>query len=147
MKKTVWSFGLLSAALSIVMMAVTLPFIRPGRYTTADVLGYTSIVLSALLVFFGVRSYREGAGGGRLTLGRGLIVGVLIPLRSTLVYAAACELVYFKLVPDFGERFAAGMLHRVREAGGTPEAVAATEQQARTLKRLYDHPGSNAALT
>ena len=28
-----------------------------------------------------------------------------------------------------------------------PEAVAATEQQARTLKRLYDHPAGNAALT
>lgn len=41
----------------------------------ADALGYTSIVMSALLVFFGIRSYREHAGGGRITFARGIAVG------------------------------------------------------------------------
>jgi uncharacterized protein DUF4199 len=147
MKKTVWSFGLISAAVSIVMMLVTLPFIEPGRYGTADVLGYTSIVLSALLVFFGIRSYRENAGGGRLSFGRGLSVGLLITLISCVCYAAAFEVVYFKVVPDFGEKFAACMVERTRASGGTPQAVAAAERQAGTLKRLYDHPATNAALS
>ena len=62
------------------MMFITVPFIRPESQGTADVLGYTSILLSALFVFFGIRSYRENAGEGRMTFGRGLAVGLHRPI-------------------------------------------------------------------
>jgi hypothetical protein len=52
MKKTMLTFGLLSAAVSVALMLATIPFIYSLRHETADVLGYTSIVLSALVVFF-----------------------------------------------------------------------------------------------
>ena len=48
MKKTVIVFGLISGAISSLMMAATVPFANHQSY----VLGYTSIVLSFLLVFF-----------------------------------------------------------------------------------------------
>ena len=75
MKKTTLTYGLLSAAVSTAMMFITLPFIRPESQGTADVLGYTSILLSALFVFLGIRSYRENAGEGRMTFSRGLASG------------------------------------------------------------------------
>src|SRR5688500_4701476 len=123
MKKTVLTFGLLSAAVAIAMMAVTVPFIDSDSMGTADVLGYTSMLLSALFVFFGVRSYRESAGEGRLTFGRGLAVGLLITLISTVLYAAAFEIMYFKLVPDFGETFSACLVARVSVSGGIPHTI------------------------
>lgn len=49
------------------MMLVSIPFVDKIGWEKGEILGYTTIVLSALLVFFGVRSYRENAGGGRLT--------------------------------------------------------------------------------
>lgn len=60
---------------------------------------------------------------------------------------AAFQLVYFRLVPDFGDRFAACMVHRTEDAGATPEEIAETARKAETLKGLYDSPGTNAALT
>lgn len=147
MKKTVVTFGLISAALSIVMMAATIPFINSVRYETADVLGYASIVLSALLVFFGIRSYRENAGGGRMTFGRGSAVGLLITLISCTCYIVAFQIIYFKLVPDFGDKFAACMVERVRASGGTEQQIDETAKQAQTFKQLYDNPATNAALT
>jgi Protein of unknown function (DUF4199) len=83
MKKTVLMFGLLAGALSASMMLITIPFAGAIGWEKGEILGYTGIVFSALLVFFGVRSYRENAGGGRLTFGRGLTVGVLITLLSS----------------------------------------------------------------
>jgi len=147
MKRTVLQFGLISGGVSIALMLATLPSIDAGRHGFADVLGYTSIVLSALLVFFGIRSYREKAGAGRLTFGRGLAVGLLITLVSCACYAVAFEIVYFKLMPQFGDKFAACMVERVRESGGTQEQIDATTKQARTLKQLYDSPLTNALLT
>lgn len=148
MRKTVLTFGLLSGAVSTVMMLVTEPFIDPAKHTTtADILGYSAMLLSAMLVFFGVRSYREHAGDGRLTFGRGVAVGLLITLVSTLCYIVAFEVMYFGIAPDFGERFSACMIERARAAGGGPQEIETVTEQARALKRLYDHPATNAALT
>jgi hypothetical protein len=50
-------------------------------------------------------------------------------------------------MPGFGDKFAACMVERVRAAGGSPEKLDETARQAQTLKRLYDNPMTNAALT
>ncbi len=47
----------------------TIPFVDKIGFEKGEILGDTTIVLSALLVFFGVRSYRENVAGGRLTSG------------------------------------------------------------------------------
>jgi len=147
MKKTVLTFGLISGALSIAMMLATMPLVDSLGYQKAEIVGYTTIVLSALLVFFGVRSYRENAGAGRMTFGRGFAVGVLITLISCLCYVVTFQIVYFKLVPDFGDKFAACMVERARASGASQQKIDETAKQAQTFKRLYDNPLTNAALT
>jgi hypothetical protein len=129
------------------MTLAAIPFINSMKLEIADVLGYSSMVLSALLVFFGIRWYREHAGEGGITFGRGFAVGLLITLVSCACYAVAFEIIYFKLVPDFGEKFAACMVERVRASGGTPEQIDIAAKQAQTFKRLFDNPATNAALT
>jgi hypothetical protein len=147
MKKTVLVFGLLSAAVSIAILAATIPTIYAHRFEASDVLGYSAIVLSALFVFFGIRSYRQGTGAGRISFGRALAVGVLISLVSCVLYAAAFQLMYFRLAPQFGEKFAACMVDRAREKGAADREIVETAKKARTLKDLYDQPLTNALLT
>jgi hypothetical protein len=144
--KTVCAFGLLSGALAVALMLATLPFIRSTELGTADLIGYTSIVISALVLFFGIRSHRQRAGG-RLTFRRGLGVGILITLISSACYMVAFQVVYFKTMPDFGERFSACMVERARANGATERELEETAAMASALKRLYDHPATNAALT
>ena len=58
MKNTVIKYGLISGALISVMMVLTIPFHdQIGFETTGIVVGYTTMVLAFLLVYFGVRSY------------------------------------------------------------------------------------------
>lgn len=147
MKKTVLTFGLISGAVSAGMMLATLPFIDTLDLGKADTLGYTSIVLSALLVFFGVRSYRENVGAGRLTFGRGFAVGILITLVSSACCVVAFEIIYFKLMPDFGEKFSACMVERARASGASPQKIDETARLAQSLRQMYDNPAINAALT
>jgi hypothetical protein len=147
MKKTVVTFGMLSGAVATATMLAVIPFLRSGRESLADVLGYTSMVLAALLVFFGIRSHREHGAAGRIGFGRGLAVGLLITLLSCAVQAVAFEIVYFALVPDFGNMFTACMVERARASGATPQQIEETRQRAQVLKRLYDQPATNAALT
>ena len=106
MRKTVLVFGLLSGAVSSAMMLLTVPFIdRLGFGSRSVVVGYTGIVASFLLVYFGIRSYRDRVAGGSLTFGRAFTVGILITLLSSACYVATWELVYFKLKPDFLDQY------------------------------------------
>ena len=65
MKKTVLTFGLISGAISAAMMLITISFVDKVGWEKGEILGYTTIVLSALLVFFGcvriARMSRVGA--------------------------------------------------------------------------------------
>jgi len=147
MKKTVLTFGLISGAISAAMMLGALPFADRIGFKWGEVLGYTSIVLSGLLIFFGIRSYRENQGGGRLTFWRGFAVGILITLVSSACYVAAWELVYYKLAPDFADKYAAHMVEKARASGASQQKVDEMVRQARDFKQMYDKPINNVAIT
>ena len=51
MKKTILTSGLLSGAVSALMMVATVPFADRIGFDKGAVIGYTAIVLSFLLVF------------------------------------------------------------------------------------------------
>jgi hypothetical protein len=148
MKKVVIVFGLISGAISSAMMFLTLPFVNSGAINNknGEVIGYTAIFLSFLLVFFGIRTYRENAGGA-ITFGRATAVGLLITLISCVFYVASWEIIYFKLMPDFGDKYAARMIDKMREKGATEAAIAAKKIEMEKMKAMYNKPLINAAVT
>jgi hypothetical protein len=86
MKKTILIFGLISGVISSLMMLATVPFLHSVSFDKGLVVGYTSIVLSFLLVFFGIRSYRDNVGNGQITFTKAFAVGISITLISCLFY-------------------------------------------------------------
>ena len=84
MKKIVLTFGLICGAIISGMFLVTLPFHDAIGFDRSLILGYTTMVLAFLLIFFGVRSYRDTIGGGRVGFGRALAVGSLIAVVASL---------------------------------------------------------------
>ena len=147
MKKTLLTFELISGAMYASMMLITVPFIDAIGWKKGEILGYTGIVLSAPLVFFGVRSYRENAGGGRLTFGRGFAVGILITLISSAGYVGTWEIVYFKFMPGFAEKYAAHMVERAKASGASPQKMDETERKAKQFTQMYHNPAINVAMT
>lgn len=146
MTKPVLTFGLMSGILSGALMVATLPFVVSHDMKSGAIIGYTGIVLSGLLIFFGVRSYREKAGG-RISFGRGLAVGALISVVSAVCYVATWETLYFGLMPDLGDHVAACMVERERASGGSDRDILEATKRAQSFKKLYANPAINAALT
>jgi len=142
MKKTVLTFGLISGTLMAAMMFATLPFTNsPWLQSHSMMIGYTTMVLSFMLVFFGVRSYRENVGG-TITFGRAFAVGILITLISSVLYVIAWEIMYFG-IPSFGERFMTMCVAHVKNSGASPEAIQTELDQLKYL----NNPFINAAMT
>ena len=147
MKKTVLIFGLLSGAVAAALMFLTLPFADRIGFERGLIVGYTTIILSFLLVFFGIRSYRENIGGGEISFGRAFAVGILITLISCICYVVAWEILYFKFMPDFADKYAAHAIEKLKAAGATAAAIQAQMDEAKNLKRILDNPFLNAAAT
>jgi len=142
MKKTILTFGLISGAVMAAMMFATLPFVDKIGFDKGVIVGYTSMVLSFLLVFFGIRSYRENIAGGTITFGRAFAVLILIALISSALYVITWEIIYFG-VPGFADKFLAMYTAQMKNSGASPQAI----QSQLDMMKSYNNPFFNAALT
>jgi len=148
MKRTVLIFGVISGVISSAMMFLTLPLEKRGtiNFENGEVIGYTAIFLSFLLVFFGIRAYREN-NGGTISFGRGFAVGILITLISCIFYVASWEVIYHEFMPDFADKYAAATVTKLREKGASDAAIAAKKKQMDQMKVMLANPAINAAMT
>jgi len=147
MKKTILVFGLISGVLSSLMMVATVPFLHNINFDKGLVIGYTAIVLSFLLVFFGIRSYRDNIGNGQITFSKGFAVGISITLISCVFYVVTWEILYFHFLPDFMEKYGAYLVAKAKASGASDAAILTQLQQVKKYKELYDNPLTNAAMT
>lgn len=147
MKKTVLTYGLISGAISAALMLVMVVFIDEIGFDKAMVVGYSSMVLAFLLVFFGIRSYRDTVGKGQIGFGRAFSVGILITLISCICYVVTWEIIYFNFLPDFVEKYTNYVIESARSSGASAEEIAKQEEQMKNLKSLYNNPFFNAAIT
>lgn len=147
MKKIVLTFGLISGAILSAVMLATLPFQDAMGFDRGEIVGYTAMVLAFLLVYFGIRSYRDNIAGGTIRFGRSLAVGALIAVVASLCYVATWEVIYYKLAPDFMSKYESYELDKARARGATTEAIAAKKADLDNFAEMYKNPVINAAVT
>ena len=147
LKKTILIFGLISGVISSLMMIATVPFMDRNGSDYGYVIGYTTIILSLLLVFFGVRSYRDNVAKGQITFGKAFLVGLAITVISCLCYVATWEIIYNNFMPDFMDKYGAHVLQKMQASGATAAAIQQKSEEINKLKVLYKNPFFNMAMT
>jgi hypothetical protein len=147
MRKTILTFGLISGAVSSLMMGVSMAFADRIGIDRGYIVGYTTIVLSCLFIYFGVRSYRENVSGGAITFARAFGVGLAIGVISCLCYVVTWEIIYFNFMPDFLDKFDAYEIAKLKAAGASAAVLQRHIEEQNHMKVLYANPLFNAALT
>lgn len=149
MKNIILKYGLGSGIILGAMTAIMLPLCMKGviDFSNSELLGYSTMVLCFLFVFFGIRGYREEIGGGSITFGRAFQVGIGITLVSCAIYVLAWEIVYYGFIPDFMDRYAEFTLQKMRDKGEAVDAIVAAEVQMAEFKEMYKNPLFNIAVT
>ncbi len=147
MRKIVLTFGLIAGAILSAMMLITLPFHDEIGFDRSLIVGYTTMVLAFLMVFFGVKSYRDNVAGGSVTFGRALIVGLMITAIASACYVTTWELVYHKLAPDYLDKYGAYTIEKARKSGATDAQIAGKRKEMAEFKEMYKNPLVNIAFT
>lgn len=147
MKKIVLTFGLIAGLIISVLMGGSLLIADKIGSGHSMVLGYTMMVASFLLIYFGIRSYRDNTLAGQISFGRAFLCGLLITLITTICYVAMWEILYFKFMPHFMDSYFAAQIHRVQSAGLDPATTAAQIAAIQRSKQSYQNPFVNMAYT
>jgi hypothetical protein len=147
MKKIVLTFGLISGAVLAGMMAATLPFIDRIGFQYGELIGYTTMVVAFMLVFFGIRSYRETVGNGYITFGRAFKVGILIVLIASVCYVISWQIIHFNFIPDFADKYSAYTIEKSRAAGAGPEEIASQTARMEWFKAILQNPFYSSLVT
>lgn len=147
MKKTVLTFGLISGVMISVLMGGSLLLADKIGSGHSMAIGYTIMVASFLLVYFGIRSYRDNQLGGRISFGRAFACGLLISLITTVCYVAMWEILYFGFMPHFMDSYFAAQIHKVQSAGLDAATTATKVAAIRHSQELYQNPLVNMAYT
>jgi hypothetical protein len=147
MRRIVLTFGLISGGILSLMMLAALPFHDALGNDGGMVIGYATMVLAFLLIFFGVRSYRDNVAGGRVGFMKALGVGALIALVASTCYVATWEAIYFGGKSDYIEKYQAREMEKMRAGGASEAELTAKQEEMRKFAEMYRNPLINIAFT
>jgi len=114
MKKTILRFGLLGIITICVLSLLNWSLVGSVDNTVGEILGYSTMVVSLIFVFFGIKHFRDKENNGLVTFGQALLIGVLISLIVSFAFGIL-DLIYVKLVnPEFMTEYYEGMLEEAK---------------------------------
>jgi hypothetical protein len=140
MKKTVLRYGLFSAITIVILFTASWFIFRDSNFEAQEVFGYTSMVLSLLFVFFGIKHYRDKENGGQLTFGQGMKVGLLIVLIPALIFGIFDIFYTTVLNPGFLDRYYTAEVAKMQQSLSASEFQAA-KAELDAEKEMFSKPG------
>ena len=147
MRKIVLTYGLIAGAILSILMVISLSFHDRIGFDRALIVGYTTMVIAFLMVFFGVKSYRDNLAPAGLSFGRAFLVGLLITLIGTACYVATWQLVQDRLAPDYMDKYAAYTLEEAQKSGASEAEIAEKAAEMAKFREMYKNPLVNIAFT
>lgn len=142
MKKTVITYGIIAGIITGGLMLATMPLFVDGIIKMENGLwiGYTGMVIALSLVFFGVKSFRDHHAEGKITFGKGLLVGLGITLIASLFYVIAWEITFSRSGEWFMQQWSTGELDKLKTSGATEAELKIAEQKWDEFGLLYQNP-------
>lgn len=147
MRKIVLTYGLIAGAiLSVMMLATALLSDRIG-FDRGEIIGYTTMVAAFLMIFFGVKAYRDTVAGGTIRFARAFAVGAAIWAVAAVCYVATWQVVHRTVWPDFFEQYAAHAEQKARAAGTSESEIVRQRAELAKYREMYRNPVLHVALT
>ena len=106
MKSTIIKYGIYSCITAAVLFIFGLVYGQEADYSTREVLGYASIVVSLLFVFFGIKHFRDKENDGVVSFGQALGIGLFISALAGIGVALVDAIYTTFINPDFFDEYA-----------------------------------------
>lgn len=135
----------LVVGIPMIWFMVSMPPDAHGLFSMVQT--YLVMLVALSMVFVGIKQYRDKALGGIIHFAPALGLGLAISAVAGIFYAAAWEISQVFMKFDFAQFYAKTMVDNVRDAGGSPEAVAQATQRANEFLEQYSNPFFRVPMT
>lgn len=145
MTKVVLVFGLISGLIIAALVWTTAALAERDaiNFERLEIVGYASMLIALTMVFFGIKSYRDNFGKGKITFWKGVQVGLLISVISSLLYWAGA-MGYGVMSPNFEatfmQKFTEVKMGKLTAAGAPQDQIEKAKVEIEMMKTLFQSP-------
>jgi Protein of unknown function (DUF4199) len=148
MKKIVIVSGLMAGGIVSAMLIITMFIYKSsGNFENGMIYGYASMLLAFSLIFVGIKNYRDKYNNGIIPFGKAFKIGLFITLIASTMYVIVWLIDYYFFIPDFGEKYAAHMLEKLKASGASEIEMAKQTKEMASFSDMYKNPFFNALIT
>jgi len=139
MKKTVINYGLYGLLTGAIFFLLAILLGKDLDYATQEIIGYTTMIVSLIFVFFGILHYRNKVNNGKVSFAKAFQIGIFISLIAGLGFGIVDYLYTTVINPDFAQEYLTRNIATM-EATLSPEDVKI--QKAALEQQMKDYGGS-----
>ena len=142
MKRIIITNGIVAGLIVSVIMLSTHPLIEKGivNMDYGMLIGYTSMVISLSMVFFGIKTYRDQHRQGVITFWKAFQIGIFITLIASLMYAITWEIYYNIAASDFMEKYTEHYISSLEKEGASAADIEAARKEMAASSEMYKNP-------
>ena len=114
MKGTLVKYGLIGGFIMGFGFMISIPLSGdPPNYDTMEILGYASILIALVAIFFGIKSYRDRQLGGSIQFVKGLLTGIGISAIASAILGLYTFIHIAWIDPEFGQNYSAWEIDKI----------------------------------
>ena len=110
------------------------------NYTIGEIIGYSAIVLSLLMIFAAINEYRKMQADQRVSFGKGLLIGLLISAIAGTMFGVYNWIYVTFLNPDFMDEYYSYYIDQVRNSGKPAAEIEQAIQGYEAEKAFFMSP-------
>ena len=139
MRKTSIRFGLYGAITISILFLLSWYVLDDLSFASQEVLGYASMVIALLFVFFGIKHFRDKENDGKVAFKQALNIGVIISLITAIVFGIL-DVIYTEFLdPNFMEEYYTTTVDQMRQSMPAEEFKAKLAE-LEAQKDLFSNP-------
>lgn len=142
MKNNIIKFGLMAGTVIVLIPVITgwLIGYGPETFKIGEIIGYSTMILSLLLIFVAVREYQKTHPDEQLSFGKVFLIGTGISAVAGVMFGIYNLVYVYYIAPDFMEQYYGYYIENIRNSGAPEEHIAAQISELEQEKALFMSP-------
>lgn len=136
MRKTVLRYGGYAVLLMAILFALSYTIFSGFGYAGQEAVGWSSIILANVFVFFGIKYFRDKVNNGLLSFGQALKLGLLISILPSIAFGLFNVIYIAWIDPQFNEKYYGRMVEEAK-ASTPPDKLAAVIADMEKQKEFF----------
>ena len=146
MKNIVLTFGIIAGLIVSIMMFITMneSFMDMKH---GELIGYTTMIIAFITIFFGVKAHRDKNLGGTVKFGKAFLLGLYITLIASTMYVASWMIISNTYGKNFMDHYYEKTIEDIRNSDLSQEEIDLKIQSMEQFQEMYKNPIFKIVIT